>query len=297
MQASLILELQELAARRSSDLTDLLRLCLMAATKLELKAFRAWVKCELDGYPNGDSVPEYRRVRTQLKAKGAFTPGWIPFYVQDRELEVTLLIVPVLQPVSSLEHILNTKGQTCMYALSGQEVHLIHKLAPDTHGMDITKTLDKSQLVDLLDAVRNNILDWALRIEGEGVLGEGMTFTRKEKLMARNITYNIRNLQGVAGEISGGKLSQTMTLNVHQGDLASLRRALTESGIADDDISDLEKAIRQDGELVKRDGFGSKVSKWIGGMFTKAAEGTISGGIETISSLVTSFLKSYYGLE
>ena len=50
-----------------------------------------------------------------------------------------------------------------------------------------------SEVVGILDAVRNNVLDFALQLEQEGILGEGMSFSKDEKKMAGQINYHVTN--------------------------------------------------------------------------------------------------------
>lgn len=47
---SLITEIQSLATSESSNVTDLLRKCLVVSKKLKLPDFEKWVNSELNGY-------------------------------------------------------------------------------------------------------------------------------------------------------------------------------------------------------------------------------------------------------
>ena len=65
--------------------------------------------------------------------------------------------------------------------------------------------MQKTCFIGVLDAVRNAILDWTLKLEQDGILGEGMTFSTEEKQTAMNNgpTYNIAgNFHGVIGNVS-----------------------------------------------------------------------------------------------
>ena len=44
----------------------------------------------------------------------------------------------------------------------------------------------KSELYRILSTVRNKILDWALLLEENGIVGDGMTFTEVEKQTAQS---------------------------------------------------------------------------------------------------------------
>jgi hypothetical protein len=88
-----------------------------------------------------------------------------------------------------------------------------------------------SQVVRILDAVRQRVLDWALKLEADGILGEGLTFSQKEKTLVTQggDTYNITAHNVVA---SMGHVSEHATVSVtqtNQGVDVGQLRALLES--------------------------------------------------------------------
>jgi hypothetical protein len=61
--------------------------------------------------------------------------------------------------------------------------------------------ISKVSIVGILENLRNLILDWSLKLEADGIMGEGMTFTKEEKEKA---TVKIYNLQNNSGALSIG---------------------------------------------------------------------------------------------
>jgi len=61
--------------------------------------------------------------------------------------------------------------------------------------VDTFRKFSIAQIAAVFDAVRNRILDWTLKLEAEGILGEGMTFTQKEKEAAQHVVFNITTVQ------------------------------------------------------------------------------------------------------
>src|SRR6266478_4649556 len=53
--------------------------------------------------------------------------------------------------------------------------------------------ISSSQFHRILDAVRNTILEWSLKLEKDKILGEGMTFSKSEKEVAAASVYNVEN--------------------------------------------------------------------------------------------------------
>ncbi|MFQ6537677.1 MULTISPECIES: hypothetical protein [Aphanothece] len=69
---SIVLQLQILATDKVNDISDLLRKALLVARKLGLVEFRQWIERELNGYDSHVDVPDYRRVRAELRLKIRF---------------------------------------------------------------------------------------------------------------------------------------------------------------------------------------------------------------------------------
>jgi hypothetical protein len=50
-----------------------------------------------------------------------------------------------------------------------------------------------SGVIRIINAVRTIILNWTLKLEEEGILGEGLSFTPQEREVASKSSQNIRN--------------------------------------------------------------------------------------------------------
>jgi hypothetical protein len=59
---SLLREIQDAAVDGSSDLESLLLKCRVLAARLKHEELMDWVNWELDGYPQGELLPEYRKL-------------------------------------------------------------------------------------------------------------------------------------------------------------------------------------------------------------------------------------------
>lgn len=65
---------------------------------------------------------------------------------------------------------------------------------------------------EIVDKVANCLLEWTIKLENEGILGEGMIFSREETKMAKNIPQTINNYYGtvIKGDV---KQSQFVSWN------------------------------------------------------------------------------------
>src|SRR5438093_7764079 len=61
---SLLRDIQNDLSTKDGDLTTILRKCKILAARLGSAKFSQWVDWELNGYPDGEQTPQYRRLHT-----------------------------------------------------------------------------------------------------------------------------------------------------------------------------------------------------------------------------------------
>ena len=61
--SSIVLDLQNEVTKPDCDIVSVLRKAHLIAIKLGLTDFDKWIFCELNGYQNEDTVPDYRKIR------------------------------------------------------------------------------------------------------------------------------------------------------------------------------------------------------------------------------------------
>lgn len=189
----IIIQLQMDAADPEIAVSSLLRKAKIIATKLDLTDFLEWVDNELNGY-NGTikELPQYRQVTGEPKA---FNPyhGWQPIMFKTTEQRKFYSSAPIGQAIGPLEEIVSkdkgNDGGYLEYTYSAEvKQRLINSLEYHT---DIKLFLSASSAHGILDAVRNSILDWALKLERAGITGDGISFSEKEKTEAKPVTQQI----------------------------------------------------------------------------------------------------------
>ena len=301
---SLLREIQNGAVETSSDLESLLRKCRVLATRLKHEELKNWVQSELDGYPGGTPVPSYRKFHLASYGhfSGAFGSGIrnapIPEISIPEKYRENLTHVEMRQGVSSLrslaencdESVIQLAWPANAFALFGDKIVDRMVLVQAWAG------LPKNDINGILSTVRNRILSFALEIEEvnpeAGEAAPGVTPVPKETVT--RLVNN--NFYGAVGNVGTGEgFTQTATLNVQQGDFRTLAAVLKDTGIADLDLKDLEGALHSDPAPTGRS-FGKRVSSWVGKMIQKSAEGTWKIGTTVAANLLTTALKSYYGM-
>lgn len=186
---SLVMELQRESLDSKVPITDLLRKALVVARKLGIKEFQLWAESELGGYSKGLAIPEYRNVRGQVKCWNPYN-GWIEFRLPAKLAEV-VSCCPQGQAVGELESLLtNDKSDIIVMSYPPDQEQMLIKLQGAV-ALKPALIVDPSVLRGIMDSVRNVILNWTLKLEEDGILGENMTFSQKEKQAASSETYHI----------------------------------------------------------------------------------------------------------
>ena len=195
--ASLVRDLQRDALNQSISVVELLQKSLVVATKLKQDDFRAWVQLELDGYKDTD-VPSYRVVHGSPKVFNPYR-GYQPLIFEDAKEAELYSRMHFNMPIGEIEHSMDRgKGKSSgTFNVSynakvegGLMKAIEFNLQPSLH-------VSTSQFQKILDAGRKIVLEWALKLEENGVVGEGLGFSIEEKQKAQNITYNVKNyIQG-----------------------------------------------------------------------------------------------------
>lgn len=297
-QSSIVLELQRLSTDRSHDVTDLLRKALLVATKLRLDDFKRWVNYELNGYyDKGCSVPLYRNATAQLQVRNPYH-GMQPLIVADPDFARRLQQIKVRDPIGNIIHILENHDRRATDPIFPIPDNVRMLLMEHTHGLPPFCMISMGQLASIVDAVRTGVCEWSLKLEEEGILGQGMTFSAEERQKAASsMQIHIGQFQGVLGDVQNSTLTQNLEMTVSAGDFESLKGWLRSHGLSSADVDELQTAIESDPEPEGSNSFGPRVSGWIGKMVGKAANGAWQIGVAMAGTLLTKALAKYYGLE
>ena len=99
---SLVTNFQKDVLNPSKGVTDILRTAKVISAKLGLGDIEHWINAELNGYPEGESVPPYRQVWGTLEVRNPYR-GWIIVTGGSRE-------VPFYDSMPQIEQFSQQKG-------------------------------------------------------------------------------------------------------------------------------------------------------------------------------------------
>ena len=225
---SLVEELQRDALNHNVAVTEILQKCLVVATKLEIKEFATWARLEIDGYKEKE-IPEYRLVHGQVQVFNPYR-GYQPLFFGDSKLAEKFSTMHFNQPIGQIEHELKHAEKSGSEGFYVSYSPAVEKKLMDAIDFRLQPFLNisASEFQKILDAVRKIVLEWTLKLEADGIIGQGMTFSKEEKEKAQSITYNIKNyIEGIEhSQIQIESVASGQSLSVSQFDVSKLKEVI-----------------------------------------------------------------------
>lgn len=209
----IILELQQLALDGRSSTLELLRKASFVARKLGIKDFQEWTEKELNGYKSKEDIPDYRIASGKLEAFDLYR-GWTPVIIPERNVEEELCKIYFYQSVSSLiSFVEGSDTNSLSSSFSGQQMVELGKMI----GVETEFRLRfyTYMVSNILEKIKNIILDWALLLEESGISGDGLVFTENEKKIVKEIPQIINYVNNFYGDITKSQV-QLGTTNSSQ---------------------------------------------------------------------------------
>ena len=200
MKKSLIIELQKEALDDNLKISTLLRKSLVVAKKLNISDFEIWISSELNGYTcDLNDIPEYRLLHGKLEALNQYH-GWRPAIISDEKTAELVSTIKISQSIASIESLVNSDSGYLSYSPHQNQQNILSEVF--SYSTKFQLNISKSQVVSILDAVRNIVLEWALRLENDGILGNELSFSDDEKhtavqegYVAKYFFKNMKNSQ------------------------------------------------------------------------------------------------------
>ncbi|CAN7676859.1 hypothetical protein LJR029_003292 [Caballeronia sp. LjRoot29] len=181
--ASLVLELQREALNTQGSVSHLLRMAFVVARKLGVAEFEKWVDAEMNGYKDAQQLPEYRLLSGSVKVFNPYYQGWQPLRFAEPKWAERLSKRPIFDPIAKLESMVaeTSKSGEFMVTFVPQVERDLMDAMRGGPKMQPATAISGAAVQGVIDTVRNTVLDWSLRLETSGVLGEDMTFSDEEK--------------------------------------------------------------------------------------------------------------------
>lgn len=204
--SSLVIDLQKDILESKKGVTELLRIAKLISAKLGLTDVSELIDSELGGYKDRTKIPEYREI-----AGGdlyVFNPvhGWtFAGHLSSKETSFR-----THQPVSELEALVKAPYIS---------IPTSHKFPlSEPFMMQFPQEVRHSTMgmKRILEAIKEQLFNWAIELEQRGIVGEGMSFDAGEKKKAQHQTFNIQHFTGVLGDVSDSSVNVYDYSSIHQ---------------------------------------------------------------------------------
>ncbi|UVZ91718.1 abortive phage resistance protein [Enterobacter hormaechei] len=291
-----VLELQALARNRNSDIIEVLLTAKMIAVKLGLKDLSEWIEYEIDGYPGDVEVPEYRSGQGIIRYWNPYN-GWqnMEFRNVPASVITTVQTFTLGESISSMQEVDSDDGMLRI-AIPPHLVELI--LKGQQIPSEICWFFSANKLKHIVTTVRNKILNWALELESQGILGMGLLFTQNEKDAAPMTVNNTNIFNGAvnnAGAIGAGNSGSIEQHNpIEAGDFSSLVLEIKKHGFNDEDLKDLRRIVDESPAPATKGEIEQCFSGWIGAMTVKALKGGLNIAGVSAPEVLTNALCDYF---
>lgn len=173
----------EILRQIQSDILDqgvhvsvILRKAKVLAAQLDSRELGEWVSAELDGYNSFEDLPDYRKLHTSIA--GQWTNGYwmvnnhsVPlFKIEDKEFTKKLTLYPVFSGIRSVENLVTDLGDKRIM-LPPDTVAVVNTYVGEQgYGYStLHYTLDSRTFDQILDTVRNRLLDFILKLDKQWI--------------------------------------------------------------------------------------------------------------------------------
>ena len=301
---SLLKQLRDEIVDPNAAVSAVLRKAKILAASLNHAEFDEWLAYELNGYPNGRTLPSYRRIQSPLLGtfSGPFgssvTDYQIPISALPDFMQKDVTDLRMAHSIRELEAMIASGSDVFQRILATEAVLLSRDRIQLSGGhvlVEMHQPISKPMLEGIIDSVRTRFLDFLLGIqsmntevlESEAALSD---LPKEQVAQVFNVAvygdHNVVAAQSTIGDIS----IQAIKCN----DRESLAKFLKGVGLAEDDIDELNDAIAADG-TPQSEKIGKRATAWLGKMVGKAVNGTWNIAMASAPTILNEAIFRYYG--
>lgn len=190
-------------AINDADLLGLLRKAYLVARKLKLRDFEEWINHELNGYGKSDKIPQYRIYKGEIKAWNPYH-GWVPV-VFDRDLDLS--VHEAREPISCLVDVYNNTDTKFAQVTFNDDINArLSEYAP--FPTKYCLQISTNRLFSTFKSIKNIVLDWAITLEENGILGDGVQFSVDEVKKAEESAAIYSYTNNFYGNVNNTQIQQ-----------------------------------------------------------------------------------------
>lgn len=274
---------------------------MILARRLQHEPLADWAERELNGYPDVDSLPPYRKGSAEVR--GDFmNPAWrakdklIPPQAVEDDHRDALFSLTYLHGVAHYEGLLKSGQDRFRLAWPSELIAYYQtRLIEGYHLVEAGRVITRGMLEGMLDQIRNRILTFALEIEKENPAA-GEADPGSDPPVARDKVQQsfVTHIYGGTNIVAPGGQAVVGDVTIVQGNWDSLHDALKTAGLLPDDIAALEQAVEVD--EASDEVPGPAVKNWLGDVTARIASGSLTLTTSAAGSGIATMVMKYLGV-
>lgn len=290
-------KLKYLALSKESDISDLVRFSLYLSEKFNESEMVDFLTNELNGYPEFPFPPFYRVISGVWKIRrnmGAPITVEFPHNLEHLNSKI------ICDGVSNIFSCIERSGEYIFLrqdkkAIDQELRRCIKKQNPSLANNPIYLAVHKSEFSNILEQVRNKILDWIFELENKSIFGDEIE-SKESVIMQNNFIQNGNgNNQANVIESPNSTVNQTLK-NMFKGDFNYLASNLRSHGVEDADIQVLQTIIDVTPLPQSPSEYSPDLKGWMSKMIGKSIDGTWQVAVGAAGSLLATGLQQYFGI-
>ena len=303
----LLYDIQEAVVQEGADLGSILLKLRFLAARLGSGVLEEWVKHESAGYPEGVEVPDYRIAPVSFT--GTFSGPFgssirnapIPTHAIKQIAGEHWVTHQIRESISGVDELVRGSAKSGSLGIDASNLILLlqGKIYEDYACNSVSGKIARTSLTEIQQAVRGKILELTLELEKSIPAAAEVSFGASHAKEAdpekiQQITQQI--IYGSVGTAVAGSHNANVSVKVNERDESSFVRFLVESGIPEQDASELVEILASEYPESAEKPFGKKAKKWITSNLKKAVDGGWKASLSVATSVLTEAAKKYYGL-
>lgn len=204
---NIIDDLQKELIKPNCDIVSILRTSLIISHKLKLHEFEIWVRKELEGYNKDDTVPKYRNITGTIKYFNPFH-GWCPLLFNSTKVESLFTHRSIKESIPKCISLINSTSGSLTMSFSPEALAELWKNNQHLQ-METYLFIDKNAIVDIVERVKTELLNWAILLSDKGITGTDINFSIEEQNLAQNTPELKKYFINIYGNVENSQIQQS----------------------------------------------------------------------------------------
>ena len=182
----MVLDLQQACLDEKVSCYYLLLKAYAIAEKLSIKDMAEFCTNEINGYYDIENklIPLYRRIPVNTEAYKESSKRWEPVSFPAGHPRSMRFVVESIPEIEKLEQ---SKQEMLEVRLNYDDQLAIFQIIDMPKPLFVHQIFMAAQVTSILKIVRKLVLDWALKLEKQGILGEGLIFSDEEQSKVKDV--------------------------------------------------------------------------------------------------------------